>query len=57
MVRPVTLLYGSETKLFQYKKTEKGSERMRIWWLLYVDMFDSVLELINGVILHQWLKT
>lgn len=52
MIRPVTLLYGSETKFFQYKKTEKGSEQMRIWCLLYIHIFDSVLELSGGAILH-----
>lgn len=30
IIRPVTLLYGSETKFFQYKKTKKASEQMRI---------------------------
>lgn len=43
MIRPVTLLYGSETKFFQDKKTEKGSEQIRIWWLLYINIFDNVL--------------
>lgn len=57
MIRPVTLLYGSETKFFQYKKTKKASEKIRIWRLLYIDMFDSIQELINGAILHQWLMT
>lgn len=38
MIRPATLLYGSETKFFQYKKTEKASEQMRIWLLVYIQL-------------------
>lgn len=42
MIRPVTLLYDSETKLFQYKESEKASEQIRIWWLLFINMFHNV---------------
>lgn len=46
MIRPATLLYGSETKFFQYKKTINAWEQMRIWLLLYIQL-DIILQYIS----------